>query len=86
MNHEFITVQSLYNKDSPVFRNMCHSSCSITPGLYAMVGEAASLGGVTRMTGMLQCSPFLAHLIHRLMVSFCDPMMSVVYRPSSVNN
>ena len=23
-----------------------------------MVGAAASLGGVTRMTGMLQCSPF----------------------------
>lgn len=25
----------------------------VTPGLYAMVGAAASLGGVTRMTGKL---------------------------------
>ena len=24
-----------------------------------MVGAATSLGGVTRMTGMLQCSPFI---------------------------
>lgn len=25
--------------------------CTVTPGLYAMVGAAAALGGVTRMTG-----------------------------------
>ncbi|XP_060598222.1 H(+)/Cl(-) exchange transporter 3-like [Ruditapes philippinarum] len=29
---------------------MCQSDCAITPGLYAMVGAAAALGGVTRMT------------------------------------
>lgn len=32
---------------------MCESKqfCTVTPGLYAMVGAAAALGGVTRMTG-----------------------------------
>lgn len=30
---------------------MCQSECVVTPGLYAMVGAAAALGGVTRMTG-----------------------------------
>jgi len=31
---------------------MCNGGHScVTPGLYAMVGAAASLGGVTRMTG-----------------------------------
>ncbi|XP_052793749.1 H(+)/Cl(-) exchange transporter 4-like isoform X2 [Mya arenaria] len=36
--------------DSPVFKNMCQGGCMVTPGLYAMVGAAAALGGVTRMT------------------------------------
>jgi H+/Cl- antiporter ClcA len=33
---------------------MCESKefCRITPALYAMVGAAAALGGVTRMTGI----------------------------------
>jgi chloride channel 3/4/5 len=34
-----------------ITENMCQSECAITPGLYAMVGAAAALGGVTRMTG-----------------------------------
>ncbi|XP_053399925.1 H(+)/Cl(-) exchange transporter 4-like isoform X2 [Mercenaria mercenaria] len=38
------------NRYSPLFKNMCQSDCAITPGLYAMVGAAAALGGVTRMT------------------------------------
>ncbi|KAK6167989.1 hypothetical protein SNE40_021902 [Patella caerulea] len=38
--------------NSPLFSNMCQSRqiCTVTPGLYAMVGAAAALGGVTRMT------------------------------------
>ncbi|XP_076468373.1 H(+)/Cl(-) exchange transporter 4-like isoform X2 [Babylonia areolata] len=41
----------LSNPDNGLFSNMCEQdSCHITPGLYAMVGAAAALGGVTRMT------------------------------------
>ena len=40
------------NRDHHIFHEMCHSGTPcVTPGLYAMVGAAASLGGVTRMTG-----------------------------------
>lgn len=39
------------NPSSAFFSNMCdQDSCHVTPGLYAMVGAAAALGGVTRMT------------------------------------
>ncbi|KAK7464020.1 hypothetical protein BaRGS_00037984 [Batillaria attramentaria] len=39
------------NPNNAFFSNMCdQDSCHITPGLYAMVGAAAALGGVTRMT------------------------------------
>jgi len=39
-------------KDYPIFDNMCRADqrC-VEPGLYAMIGAAASLGGVTKMTG-----------------------------------
>uniref|UniRef100_A0AAX7VVJ3 Chloride channel protein n=1 Tax=Astatotilapia calliptera TaxID=8154 RepID=A0AAX7VVJ3_ASTCA len=40
-----------YNHDSVIFKGWCSQGADcITPGLYAMVGAAACLGGVTRMT------------------------------------
>ena len=39
------------HRSHEIFREMCASaSTCVTPGLYAMVGAAAALGGVTRMT------------------------------------
>ena len=47
---------SLY-RDHHLFKEMCtNGHTCVTPGLYAMVGAAACLGGVTRMTG---CIPVL---------------------------
>ena len=41
----------MYQKH-PIFDNMCRSDQScVEPGLYAMIGAAAALGGVTKMTG-----------------------------------
>jgi len=40
------------NQDHYIFKEMCNSGHTcVTPGLYAMVGACAALGGVTRMTG-----------------------------------
>lgn len=42
---------AIYHQDWNVFRSWCSPGADcITPGLYAMVGAAACLGGVTRMT------------------------------------
>ena len=44
-------IYSMYQKH-PIFDNMCRSDQScVEPGLYAMIGAAAALGGVTKMTG-----------------------------------
>ncbi|XP_062514536.1 H(+)/Cl(-) exchange transporter 3-like isoform X2 [Corticium candelabrum] len=48
-----ILVQQLVfsNRTHPLFKQMCEATPGcVIPGLYAMVGAAASLGGVTRMT------------------------------------
>ncbi|XP_068103795.1 H(+)/Cl(-) exchange transporter 5-like isoform X1 [Hyperolius riggenbachi] len=42
---------AFYHHDWPIFRGWCSQGADcITPGLYAMVGAAACLGGATRMT------------------------------------
>lgn len=50
------------NKDFVLFENMCRpdQSC-VEPGLYAMIGAAAALGGVTKMTG--RCNVCLYNII-----------------------
>ena len=47
----FIDVCSSH-REHYLFKEMCHSGHTcVTPGLYAMVGACATLGGVTKMTG-----------------------------------
>lgn len=42
------------HREHYLFKEMCHSGHTcVTPGLYAMVGACATLGGVTKMTGSL---------------------------------
>ncbi|XP_063042743.1 H(+)/Cl(-) exchange transporter 5 [Engraulis encrasicolus] len=48
-----VTMEQLayYHRDWPLFKGWCSQGADcITPGLYAMVGATACLGGVTRMT------------------------------------
>lgn len=47
----FMEQLAVYHHDWAIFRGWCSPGTDcITPGLYAMVGAAACLGGVTRMT------------------------------------
>ena len=49
------------NQDHYIFKEMCNSGHTcVTPGLYAMVGACAALGGVTRMTGRFLSSVTLS--------------------------
>lgn len=50
----FLSLCFSYNPHWYIFESSCGKSIAtcITPGLYAMVGAAAVLGGVTKMTGV----------------------------------
>jgi len=62
--HNLMSVSSA-NQDHYIFKEMCASGHTcVTPGLYAMVGACAALGGVTRMTGKKLFTKFKNNFVH----------------------
>ena len=69
------------NQDHYIFKEMCNSGHTcVTPGLYAMVGACAALGGVTRMTGMfISCT---VHVISAVVSKISVLELSVFHHVS----
>ncbi len=47
----YIFLNLRYNPDFWLFASCTPDRQCITPGMYAMIGAAATFGGITRMTG-----------------------------------